>query len=75
MKNTIQKKQLTADDLYKFLKDLAYDGNDLKKIDINYRHDHNSDVEGVYGIEEDLRDPSNNETLISICFVTDLNAE
>ena len=75
MKNTIQKKQLTADDLYKFLKDLAYDGIDLKKIDINYRHDHDSDVEEIFSVEEDLRDPSDNETLISICFVTDSNVE
>ena len=70
-----QVKQLTAHDLYKFLKDLAFDGIDLRKIDINYRHDHDSDVEEVLSVEEELRDPSDNETLISICFVTDPNAE
>ena len=74
MKNTKQKR-LTARDLYIFLKDLAHDGVDLRKIDINYRHDHNSDVEEVFSVEEDLRDPLDNETLISICFVTDPSAE
>jgi hypothetical protein len=64
-------KQLTAQELFDWLKQLKKDGVNLKKVDVNYRHDYDSDVEEVCCVDEDLRDPSDNETLISICLVTE----
>ena len=63
-------KQLTAQDIFDWLKELDKDGINLNKVDVNYRFDSDSDVEEVCSIEEDLRDPSDNETLISICLFT-----
>jgi hypothetical protein len=66
-------KQLTAQQLYDWLKELDKDGVNLSKVDVNYRHNYDSDVEEVCGVIEDLRDSSDNETLTSICLVTDLS--
>ncbi len=66
-------KQLTAQELYDWLKELHKYGVNLSKVDVNYRHNYESDVEEVYGVIEDLRDSSDNETLTSICLVTDLS--
>jgi hypothetical protein len=63
-------KQLTAQDMFDWLKELKRDGVNLSKVDVNYRFDSDSDVEEVCSIEEDLRDPSDNDTLISICLFT-----
>jgi len=66
-------KQLTAQELYDWLKELHKDGANLSKVEVNYRHNFDADVEEVYGVIEDLRDSQDNETLTSICLVTDLS--
>jgi hypothetical protein len=68
-------KQLTAQELFDFLKDLEEQGLDLNKIDVNYRHDYDSDVEEVRNVDEDLYDEVDNSTLTSICLVTEPTKE
>jgi hypothetical protein len=65
------KAKLNAASLLEFLKDLEKDGVNLAKVDVNYRHDHDSDVEEVLSVEEDLFDADTCSTLTSICLVTD----
>ena len=68
-------KQLTAQELFDFLKDLKKQGLDLNKIDVNYRHDYDSDVREVRNVDEDLYDAVDNSTLTSICLVTEPTEE
>jgi len=65
------KAKLNAASLLEFLKDLEKDGVNLAKIEVNYRQDHNSDVEEVLSVEEDLFDADTCSELTSICLVTD----
>jgi hypothetical protein len=66
MKNT-----LTAKKLLNFLIDLENDGHDLSRILINYRFDSDSDVHLCKFVMEDLFDAETNNTLVSICLVSD----
>lgn len=70
MSTKVNTKQLTAQELFDFLKDLKKQGLNLNKIDVNYRYDHDSDVREVLNVEEDLYDEVDNSTLTSICLVT-----
>ena len=70
MSNTTISKQLTAQELFDFLKDLKKQGLNLNKIDVNYRYDYDSDVREVLSVDEDLYDEVDNSTLTSICLVT-----
>lgn len=63
-------KQLTAEELFKFLQSLNDDGVDLSKVTINYRYDDDSDVEVVTCVDEDLFDSETNNVLESIIFQT-----
>lgn len=65
------KAKLNAKSLLEFLKDLEKDGVNLAKVEVNYRQDHDSDVEEVLSVEEDLFDAGDCSTLTSICLVTD----
>ena len=66
MKNTLNAKKLLN-----FLIDLENDGHDLSRILINYRFDSDSDVHLCKFVMEDLFDAETNNTLESICFVSD----
>jgi len=68
-------KQLTAQELFDFLNGLKKQGLNLSKIDVNYRHDYDSDVEEVLNVDEDLYDAVDNSTLTSICLVTQPDEE
>jgi hypothetical protein len=58
-------KKLTAIQLRQFLNEIEADGNDLSLIEINFRHDEDSDVIPLGLVFEDLHDEDNN-TLTSI---------
>jgi|688.fasta_scaffold667770_2 hypothetical protein len=60
---------MTANDLYKYLKDLKKDGYDLKTIKVNIREDRDSDVSEARVVEEDLFDEDDNKTLTSIVLI------
>jgi hypothetical protein len=60
-------KNLTAKQLREFLNEIEADGNDLSLIDINFRHNEDSDVTPIGFVFEDLHDEDNN-TLTSIVF-------
>lgn len=64
-------KPLTAKKLYKYLKNLKREGNDLSKVIVNYRFDYDSDVAPCVDVAEDLYDAKTNQELISIVLVTD----
>ena len=66
MKNTLNAKKLLN-----FLIDLENDGHDLSRILINYRFDSDSDVHLCKFVMEDLFDAETNNTLESICLVSD----
>lgn len=63
-------KNLTADKVLKFLKNLQEKGINLKTIKVNYRENYDSDVVSCRLIEEDLFDEKTNSVLTSICIVT-----
>ena len=65
------KKQLTADKLMKFLQSIQKSGVDLKKVEINFRTNRNSDVVPIRVVEEDLFDSKTNSILESIVFIKD----
>ena len=75
MSTKVNTKQLTAQELFDFLKDLKKQGLNLNKIDVNYRYDYDSDVKQVRNVDEDLYDEVDNSTLTSICLVTHPNYE
>jgi hypothetical protein len=62
-------KLLTAEKVFKYLSKLKAEGNDLKKITINFREDRNSDVHSAIEVEEDLFDAKTNNELESIVFL------
>lgn len=57
---------MTAHDLLTFLHDLERRGLDLATIEVNFRHDFDSDVTEVKGVCEDLYDAETNSRLTSI---------
>jgi hypothetical protein len=61
-----KKKQLTAKQLLNYLIMLEGQGNDLKKIKVNYRKNDDSDVKAIRSIGEDLYDAETNSKLESI---------
>jgi hypothetical protein len=61
---------LTALQLRQFLNDIESDGNDLSLIEINFRHDEDSDVTPINFVFEDLHD-ENNSMLTSILLLND----
>ena len=63
---------LTALQLRQFLDDIEAEGNDLSLIEINFRHDEDSDVTPINFVFEDLYEQDNN-TLTSIVFYAELN--
>jgi hypothetical protein len=65
-----KKKQLTAAQLLSYLILLQEAGNDLEKIKVNYRKDHDSDVRSIKFVEEDLYDEKTNSILTDIVMVS-----
>lgn len=63
--------RLTALQLRQFLNEIEAEGNDLSLIEINFRHDEDSDVVPLVHVFEDLCDEDNN-TLTSIVFYSEL---
>jgi hypothetical protein len=61
---------LTALQLRQFLNEIESDGNDLSLIEINFRHDEDSDVTPINFVFEDLHD-ENNSMLTSIVLLND----
>ena len=61
-----KKKQLTAAQLLNYLILLEEQGNDLKKIKVNYRKNDDSDVKAIRSVGEDLYDAETNSKLESI---------
>ena len=59
--------KLTAKQLREFLNEIEDNGNDLSLIEINFRHDEDSDVTPIGFVFEDLHDENNN-ALASIVF-------
>lgn len=57
---------MTAQDLYDFLRDIQNRGISLSRIDVNFRHDFDSDVTEVAGVCEDLYDAETSSRLTSI---------
>ena len=57
--------KFNAEQLRNFLNEIEADGNNLSNIEINFRHDDNSDVTPISFVFEDLHDEDNN-TLTSI---------
>ena len=51
--------KLTAQQLRQFLNEIEADGNDLSLIEINFRHDEDSDVTPINFVFEDLHDEDN----------------
>jgi hypothetical protein len=51
--------------------DLQNEGHDLEKIEVNYRHDYDSDVVAIEDLEEDLFDEQTNSILESVVLVSD----
>lgn len=64
-----RKKQLTAAELLNYLITLEESGTDLRKVKVNYRKDHDSDVKKITSVEEDLYDEKTNSILESITLV------
>lgn len=64
--------RLTALQLRQFLNEIEAEGNDLSLIEINFRHDEDSDVVPLGYVFEDLYEQDNN-TLTSIVFYAELN--
>lgn len=64
-----RKKQLTAAELLNYLIALEESGIDLRKVKVNYRKDHDSDVRKITSVEEDLYDAKTNSILQSIVMV------
>jgi hypothetical protein len=62
---------MTAQDLYDFLRDIQNRGISLSKVDVNFRHDFDSDVLQVHGACEDLFDADTNSQLTSIVLYVD----
>jgi len=62
---------MTAQDLYDFLRDLQRDGVALHRVEVNYRHDMDSDVAPVRWVTEDLYDAPTNMRLESIVLGTE----
>lgn len=62
---------MTAHDLLTFLHDLERRGLDLATIEVNFRHDFDSDVTEVGGVCEDLYDAETNSRLTSIVLYGD----
>ena len=61
-----KKKQLTAKQLLNYLIMLEGQGNDLKKIKVNYRKNDDSDVKAIRSVGEDLYDAETNSKIESI---------
>ena len=66
-----KKKPLTAQKLLTFLEQLKKDGNDLRKIQVNFPGDRDSDVVQTEEVEEDLYDAKTNNVIESIVLVGD----
>lgn len=66
-----KKKALTAHKLLTFLEELKKNGNDLRKIQVNFRPDRDSDVVATEDVEEDLYDSKTNNILESIVIIQD----
>ena len=66
-----KKKQLTAAQLLNYLITLEESGLDLRKVKVNYRKNHDSDVKSITSVEEDLYDEKTNSILESIILVKD----
>ena len=64
------KRKFSCQDLMDYLKGLQSEGYELSEIEVNYRHDHDSDVRKVSVIEEDLYDSKTNSKLTSVMFLT-----
>ena len=64
------KRTFTCQDIMDYLKGLQSEGYELSKIEVNYRHDYDSDVRKVSVIEEDLYDSKTNSKLASVIFLT-----
>lgn len=62
---------MTARDLLDFLRNLERDGVALHRVEVNYRHDMDSDVTPVRWVTEDLYDSRTNTRLESIVLGTD----
>jgi hypothetical protein len=60
---------MKAKKLLKFLEQLKENGQDLSKIEINFRNDYDSDVVKIKEVSEDLFDEETNSKLRSIVFV------
>jgi hypothetical protein len=69
--NEVHYKMLNAKELLGYLLDLEDRGDDLSNILINYRYDSDSDVNLCKFVMEDLFDAETNNTLTSICLVSD----
>jgi hypothetical protein len=66
-----KKKQLTAAQLLDYLILLQEQGNNLKRIKVNYRKNQDSDVKCITSVEEDLYDAKTNSKLESIILMKD----
>lgn len=64
-----KKKHLTAAELLTYLISLEESGLDLRKVKVNYRKNHDSDVKSIRSVEEDLYDEKTNSILTSIVLV------
>lgn len=64
------KRTFNCQDLMDFLKGLQSEGYELSEIEVNYRHDEDSDVEVVTFVGEDLFDEKDNQTPTSIVLMT-----
>ena len=64
------KRTFNCQDLMDFLEGLQSEGYELSEIEVNYRHDEDSDVEAVTFVGEDLFDEKDNQTLTSIVLMT-----
>ena len=61
---------LTALQLRQFLNEIEAEGNDLSLIEINFRHDEDSDITPINFVFEDLHD-KDNSILTSIVLLND----
>lgn len=62
---------MNAQELYEFLVELKNEGIDLSDVNVNYRHNPDSDVEKVTFFGEDLFDAETNSRLTSIVMMTE----
>ena len=62
--------KLTAKKLLTYLQTLEAEGQDLKKITINYRYDSDSNVKKCTLVSEDLYDAETNSILESIVIMS-----